>query len=46
MAPQAHGSVWTPPETCVFIAMIQRMHRHDNQTLEYKSHAAVYSALV
>jgi len=26
--------------------MIQRMQGHDNHTLAYKSHAAVYGALV
>jgi CubicO group peptidase (beta-lactamase class C family) len=30
----------------VFVSMIQRMTSSDNHTLEYKSHAAVYSALV
>jgi CubicO group peptidase (beta-lactamase class C family) len=35
-----------PARDVVFVAMIQRMHGHDNHTLEYKSHAAVYSALV
>ena len=35
-----------PTNDVVFVAMIQRMHGHDNHTLEYKSHAAVYSALV
>jgi CubicO group peptidase (beta-lactamase class C family) len=35
-----------PTNDVVFVAMIQRMHGHDNHTLEYKSHAAVYAALV
>jgi CubicO group peptidase (beta-lactamase class C family) len=35
-----------PTNDVVFVAMIQRMRGHDNHTLEYKSHAAVYSALV
>jgi len=35
-----------PANDVVFVAMIQRMHGHDNHTLEYKSQAAVYGALV
>lgn len=35
-----------PTNDVVFVAMIQRMHGHDNHTLEYKVHAAVYGALV
>ncbi|HVG26443.1 MAG TPA: serine hydrolase domain-containing protein [Acidobacteriaceae bacterium] len=35
-----------PTNDVVFVAMIQRMHGHDNHTLEYRSHAAVYGALV
>ena len=35
-----------PTNDIVFVAMIQRMHGHDNHTLEYRSHAAVYGALV
>ncbi|HVT96157.1 MAG TPA: serine hydrolase domain-containing protein, partial [Acidobacteriaceae bacterium] len=35
-----------PTNDVVFVGMIQRMGGHDNHTLLYKSHAAVYSALV
>jgi CubicO group peptidase (beta-lactamase class C family) len=35
-----------PTNDVVFVAMIQRMGGHDNHTLVYKSHSAVYSALV
>ncbi len=35
-----------PTNDVVFVGMIQRMGGHDNHTLVYKSHAAVYSALV
>ncbi|MBO0910334.1 MAG: beta-lactamase family protein [Acidobacteria bacterium] len=35
-----------PANDVVFIAMIQRMHGHDNHALEYRSHALVYQALV
>ncbi|HEX3662726.1 MAG TPA: serine hydrolase domain-containing protein [Acidobacteriaceae bacterium] len=35
-----------PTNDVVFVAMIQRMGGHDNHELEYKSHAAVYGALV
>jgi CubicO group peptidase (beta-lactamase class C family) len=35
-----------PTNDIVFVAMIQRMQGHDNHTLAYKSHAAVYGALV
>ncbi len=35
-----------PTNDVVFVAMIQRMGGHDNHTLLYKSHAAVYGALV
>ncbi|HEX4066804.1 MAG TPA: serine hydrolase domain-containing protein [Acidobacteriaceae bacterium] len=35
-----------PTNDVVFVAMIQRMHGHDNHTLEYRSHATVYGALV
>ena len=35
-----------PTNDVVFVAMIQRMRGHDNHTLEYRSHAAVYGALV
>jgi CubicO group peptidase (beta-lactamase class C family) len=35
-----------PTNDVVFVAMIQRMQGHDNHTLEYKSHAAVYGALL
>jgi CubicO group peptidase (beta-lactamase class C family) len=35
-----------PANDVVFVAMIQRMHGHDNHTLEYRSHAVVYGALV
>ncbi len=35
-----------PTNDVVFVAMIQRMRGHDNHTLEYKSHAVVYGALV
>ena len=35
-----------PTNDVVFVGMIQRMHGSDNHTLLYKSHAAVYGALV
>jgi CubicO group peptidase (beta-lactamase class C family) len=35
-----------PTNDVVFVAMIQRMQGHDNHTLAYRSHAAVYGALV
>jgi CubicO group peptidase (beta-lactamase class C family) len=35
-----------PTNDVVFVGMIQRMGGHDNHTLLYKSHAAVYGALV
>jgi len=35
-----------PTNDIVFIAMIQRMLGHDNHTLQYRSHATVYQALV
>ena len=35
-----------PTNDIVFIAMIQRMGGHDNHSLEYRSHALVYQALV
>ena len=35
-----------PTNDVVFVAMIQRMMGHDNHTLQYKTHAAVYGALV
>ena len=35
-----------PANDVVFVGMIQRMHGSDNHTLLYKSHAAVYGALV
>jgi len=35
-----------PTNDIVFVGMIQRMGGHDNHTLLYKSHAAVYGALV
>jgi CubicO group peptidase (beta-lactamase class C family) len=35
-----------PTNDVVFIAMIQRMLGHDNHTLQYRSHAVVYQALV
>jgi CubicO group peptidase (beta-lactamase class C family) len=35
-----------PTNDIVFIAMIQRMLGHDNHSLEYRSHATVYQALV
>jgi CubicO group peptidase (beta-lactamase class C family) len=35
-----------PTNDVVFVGMIQRMMGHDNHTLLYKSHAAVYGALV
>ncbi len=35
-----------PTNDVVFVSMIQRMTSSDNHTLEYKSHAAVYSALL
>jgi CubicO group peptidase (beta-lactamase class C family) len=35
-----------PTNDVVFVGMIQRMGGHDNHTLVYKSHAAVYGALV
>lgn len=34
-----------PTNDVVFVGMIQRMGGHDNHTLLYKSHAAVYGAL-
>ena len=34
-----------PTNDVVFVSMIQRMTSADNHTIEYKSHAAVYSAL-
>jgi len=34
-----------PTNDIVFVAMIQRMTHPDNHSLEYRSHAAVYSAL-
>jgi CubicO group peptidase (beta-lactamase class C family) len=35
-----------PTNDIVFVAMIQRMGGHDNHSLEYRSHATVYQALV
>jgi len=35
-----------PTNDMVFVAMIQRMGGHDNHSLEYRSHATVYGALV
>ncbi len=35
-----------PTNDVVFVGMIQRMHGSDNHTLEYRSHAVVYGALV
>jgi len=35
-----------PTNDIVFVAMIQRMPGHDNHGLQYRSHAAVYQALV
>jgi len=35
-----------PTNDIVFIAMIQRMGGRDNHSLEYRSHALVYQALV
>jgi CubicO group peptidase (beta-lactamase class C family) len=35
-----------PTNDVVFVAMIQRMMGHDNHTLQYKTHAAVFGALV
>jgi CubicO group peptidase (beta-lactamase class C family) len=35
-----------PTNDIVFVAMIQRMGGHDNHSLEYRSHAVVYQALV
>jgi len=35
-----------PTNDLVFVAMIQRMLGHDNHSLEYRSHATVYQALV
>jgi len=35
-----------PTNDVVFVAMIQRMAGHDNHSLQYRSHAAVYQALV
>jgi CubicO group peptidase (beta-lactamase class C family) len=35
-----------PTNDVVFVAMIQRMLGHDNHTLQYRSHATVYQALV
>jgi len=43
------GGTWfwvDPTNDIVFVGMIQRMGGHDNHTLLYKSHAAVYSALL
>jgi CubicO group peptidase (beta-lactamase class C family) len=38
---------WVDPSNdIVFVAMIQRMGGHDNHSLEYRSHATVYQALV
>ena len=34
-----------PTNDVIFVSMIQRMTSPDNHTIEYKSHAAVYSAL-
>jgi CubicO group peptidase (beta-lactamase class C family) len=34
-----------PTNDVVFVSMIQRMTSSDNHSLEYRSHAAVYSAL-
>ncbi len=35
-----------PTNDIVFVAMIQRMGGRDNHSLEYRSHATVYQALV
>ena len=35
-----------PTNDIVFVGMIQRMGSHDNHSLEYRSHATVYQALV
>jgi CubicO group peptidase (beta-lactamase class C family) len=35
-----------PTNDVVFVSMIQRMGGHDNHSLQYRSHAAVYGALV
>jgi CubicO group peptidase (beta-lactamase class C family) len=35
-----------PANDVVFVAMIQRMTSPDNHSIEYKSHAVVYSALI
>lgn len=35
-----------PTNDIVFVAMIQRMLGHDNHSLQYRSHATVYQALV
>jgi CubicO group peptidase (beta-lactamase class C family) len=35
-----------PTNDIVFISMIQRMGGHDNHSLQYRSHATVYQALV
>lgn len=35
-----------PTNDVVFVSMIQRMGGHDNHSLEYRSHATVYQALV
>jgi CubicO group peptidase (beta-lactamase class C family) len=35
-----------PTNDVVFVAMIQRMSSPDNHSIEYKSHAAVYGALI
>ena len=35
-----------PANDVVFVGMIQRMGGHDNHSLLYRSHAAVYGALV
>jgi CubicO group peptidase (beta-lactamase class C family) len=38
---------WVDPASdVVFVGMIQRMGGHDNHSLLYRSHAAVYGALV
>jgi CubicO group peptidase (beta-lactamase class C family) len=35
-----------PTNDIVFVGMIQRMTSHDNHSLEYRSHATIYQALV
>jgi CubicO group peptidase (beta-lactamase class C family) len=35
-----------PTNDIVFVAMIQRMLGHDNHSLQYRSHATVYQALI